>query len=266
MRRNPAVAGQFYPGTAEELRTSLGRLMPVSKETRQAIGIVSPHAGYIYSGAIAGETFGRVQVPRRVVILGPNHHGLGHPAGVYAQGGWLTPLGEAQIDDELATAILDGCPTLARDEACHRFEHSLEVQVPFVQARFPEASIVPICLRGASLEALLEMGRGLGKVLARAGEVLMVASSDMTHYESGESARRKDMLALQKVLDLDPAGLYDVVLEKGISMCGVVPVVVMLAAALEMGAQKTTLVRYGNSGDVTGDQSEVVGYAGVIVE
>ncbi|BCR04908.1 MEMO1 family protein [Desulfuromonas versatilis] len=266
MRRNPAVAGQFYPGTAEELRHSLGRLIPVSREPHKAFGIVSPHAGYLYSGAIAGETFARVEVPRRVVILGPNHQGLGHRAGVYAGGSWLTPLGEARIDEPLAEEILQGCPALAADETCHRFEHSLEVQVPFIQTRAPGASIVPICLRGAALDELLELGRHLGKTLARHDDVLMVASSDMTHYESGERARKKDMLALEKVLDLDPQGLYLVVREKGITMCGVVPVVVMLAAALEMGAQKATLVRYGNSGEVTGDQSEVVGYAGVIVE
>ncbi len=267
MRRNPAVAGQFYPGVANELRQTLAHLIPPQARKRQAIGIVSPHAGYMYSGAIAGETFAKVKIPQRVVILGPNHHGVGHPGGVYPAGTWETPLGQARVDGELAAAILQGCPHLAADEASHRLEHSLEVQVPFVQQLAPEAVLVPICLSAMPLEDLLTTGAALGEVLSRQdGDILMVASSDMSHYESGEAAREKDMAALGRVLDLDPEGLYHIVRQRGITMCGVIPVVVMLAAARRLGAQKGTLVRYGNSGEITGDQSEVVGYAGVIIE
>lgn len=267
MQRFPAVAGQFYPERPDALRKMVEQFLAAPVEGRPAVGLVSPHAGYVYSGAIAGQTFAQVKVPRRVVILGPNHHGFGHPGAVYASGSWVTPLGETPIDAELAERILERCPGLAADEAAHRHEHSLEVQLPFIQARMPEATIVPICLGHGTLGELLGIGEGLGEVLLeRPGEVLMVASSDMTHYESSEAAREKDMLALDRILALDPEGLYRTVADSGISMCGVIPVTVMLAAAKRAGAGKGTLVRYGNSGDVTGDQSQVVGYAGVVIE
>jgi AmmeMemoRadiSam system protein B len=225
-----------------------------------------PHAGYVYSGAIAGETFARVQIPSRIVIIGPNHHGVGHPAAVFPAGSWLTPLGEAAVDGELADLLLAECPGLSADPSAHRFEHSLEVQVPFIQILNPQAAIVPICLGHLCLEDLLAIGKALGKVLTRFGQnVLLVASTDMTHYEPGDIARGKDRLALDRVLAIDPEGLYRTVCERRISMCGFMPTVMMLAAATELGATTARLVRYGNSGDVTGDQTEVVGYAGVIV-
>jgi AmmeMemoRadiSam system protein B len=267
MQRQPAVAGQFYPGKPESLRKMLSELIPGSSNKRPACGILSPHAGYVYSGSIAGKTFSQVEIPPRIVILGPNHHGFGPPAAVYPSGTWLTPLGKIGIDSRLAQDILKSCPGMTADEGAHRFEHSLEVQVPFIQTLAPDAAIVPICLGSSPLENLLEMGMSLGDLLSGQGQkVLMVASSDMTHYEPGAVAREKDQRALDRILDLDPAGLFRTVREGEISMCGVVPVVVMLAAARQMDAKKATLVHYGNSGDVTGDQSQVVGYAGVIVE
>ncbi len=242
------------------------QLMPPAEEEREAVGIVVPHAGYLYSGAIAGQTFARVGVPKRVVILGPNHHGLGQPAAVYPEGSWLTPLGEIAIDRELTAAILRECPGMVPDAAAHRLEHSLEVQLPFIQVRQPQAAIVPICLSFGQIDDLLALGEGLGRALAACPEkVLMVASSDMTHYEPGTVAREKDRQALEPLLALDPQGLYHTVRGERISMCGVVPTVVMLAAARHLGASRAELVHYGNSGDVTGDQSQVVGYAGVIV-
>ncbi len=267
MERQPAVAGQFYPVKAESLRKLLSELIPSPSSKRPALGIISPHAGYVYSGAIAGKTFARVEIPGKIVILGPNHHGFGPPAAVYPSGTWLTPLGKVGIDSRLAQDILRSCPKMTADEAAHRFEHSLEVQVPFIQALAPEATIVPICLGHVPLPDLLAMGEALGKVLSEQGRgVLMVASSDMTHYEPGEAAREKDRRALDRILALDPEGLFRTVREGEISMCGVLPVVVMLVAARQLGAARATLVHYGNSGDVTGDQSQVVGYAGVIVE
>jgi hypothetical protein len=267
MQRLPAVAGQFYPDQSDSLRETVNDLLASAQEKHPAIGLIAPHAGYLYSGAIAGQTFARVAMPRRVVILGPNHHGYGHPAAVYASGTWVSPLGTTAVDSELAASILKGCPALASDETAHRYEHSLEVLLPFIQVLAPEAAIVPICLGRLSLDELLSLGEALGKVLAASGEeALLVASSDMTHYESGDIARQKDMLALQRVLELDPAGLYRTVAAQKITMCGVIPVTVMLAAARHLGARKATLVQYGNSGDVIGDQSQVVGYAGVILE
>jgi hypothetical protein len=267
MLRIPAVAGHFYPGRVDALRRSVNELLESSDIPRPAIGVISPHAGYVYSGRIAGATFARVEVPERVVILGPNHRGTPPLAALYPDGAWQTPLATTAIDEELATLILAHCPQVTIDREAHRPEHSLEVQLPFIQQRNPQAKIVPLCLSFTRLEPLLELGNALGTVLAALeGPVLLVASSDMTHYESGAIASSKDQRALARVFELDAAGLYRTVLDGRISMCGVVPTVVMLAAARVMGATQATLVRYGNSGEVTGDQSEVVGYAGVTIQ
>jgi len=266
MQRPPAVAGQFYPDQPDQLRRLVERLLTSPEPGQPAFGVMSPHAGYLYSGTIAGATFAGVKAPKTAVILGPNHHGLGHPAAVFASGSWLTPLGETAIDRQLADRILRECPGVASDVLAHRYEHSLEVQLPFLQVRSPELSIVPICLSHAPLPQLLALGETLGAILAEAGDdTLVVASSDMTHYEPGETARNKDMKIIERILAFDAEGVYQTVRDERISMCGVVPVVVMLAAARRQGADHAKLVRYGNSGEVTGDQSEVVGYAGVIV-
>ncbi|MBE0598699.1 MAG: AmmeMemoRadiSam system protein B [Desulfuromonadales bacterium] len=266
MQRKPAVAGQFYPGEESELRQLVEGLLVGTDEQEAALGIVSPHAGYIYSGAIAGRTFARVKVPRRVIILGPNHHAFSHPAALFPPGSWQTPLGEVPIDEQLTAQLLRESPLLVTDPLTHRYEHALEVQLPFIQVRNPQASIVPICLGFSSLEKLLAIGQALARAIAASPEpVLMVASNDMSHFETGEVGRKKDDQALERVLALDPEGLWQTVRNHRISMCGVVPVTVMLAAARQLGASRATLVGYSNSGDVTGDQSQVVGYAGVVV-
>jgi len=266
MVRQPAVAGQFYPGRRDDLERLLGELIPRDLPRQKIIGVMAPHAGYVYSGGIAGATFARAEIPDRVVILGPNHHGIGAPQALFTSGAWSTPLGEVSIDADLATRLLQECPRLETDERAHRAEHSLEVMVPFLQELNPKVRIVPICLGRSSLQDLLELGESLGRAVKGIDEpVLLVASTDMTHYESGQAARTKDQLALEQVLALDPAGLYQTVRQYGISMCGVYPVVAMLAAAKVLGAREATLVHYGNSGDVTGDQQQVVGYAGVLV-
>lgn len=266
MHRTAAVAGQFYAGQKEALREQVSNFLQQKLEPQQAIGIMVPHAGYVYSGAIAGQTFGRVQVPDRVVLLGPNHTGYGAKQSVYPGGSWQTPLGDIPIDSCLAEQIIAGCGEATADELAHRYEHSLEVQVPFIQIKAPQARLVPVCLGHAPLQQLLDFGHCLGRLLAAQPEpTLLVASSDMTHFESADSARQRDMKALERVLALDAEGLYRLVTGEGISMCGVVPTVVMLAAARELGARKGTLVRYGNSGETTGDNAEVVGYAGVVI-
>ena len=266
MLRSPAVAGQFYPDRPDVLGKALDRLIPPVEHKRVAIGVISPHAGYVYSGGVAGKSFARLQIPREVVILGPNHHGIGHQIALYHRGGWQTPLGDVPIAEALAEAILAACPMAAADAEAHRFEHSLEVQVPFLQKLTAALAIVPICIGRVPLEQLLAFGDGLAAALSGRDPLpLIVASSDMTHYESGEEARRKDNLALERVLALDPEGLYRTVRDHRISMCGVLPAVIMLRAAKALGATVAELVAYANSGEVTGDQREVVGYAGVIV-
>lgn len=265
MLRQPAVAGRFYPGRAELLHLTLEKLLP-AVDSVPALGAMVPHAGYVYSGAIAGATFARLTIPKSIVLIGPNHHGLGPAASLFADGSWLSPLGESPIDVSLAQQLLVRCPLLEADTLAHHLEHSLEVQLPFIQSRAPSTKLVPICLGHLSLPQLLELGSGIGAVLASTpGETLLVASSDMTHYEPGATARRKDLGALEFVLSLDPEGLYHHVRQEQITMCGVLPTVVMLVAAKVLGASRAELVQYGNSGDVTGDQSEVVGYAGVII-
>ena len=266
MFRAPAVAGQFYPGSRAALEHVLAQLIPAVDHKRQVLGVMSPHAGYVYSGAVAGLTYAGIEIPREVVILGPNHRGVGHQAAVFHRGNWETPLGNVPIAEELADAVLASCPSTGADTLAHRYEHSLEVQVPFLQSIAMELAIVPVCIGRLSLDTLLALGDGLATALSvRPRLPLIVASTDMTHFESGPEAKRKDHLALQYVLSLDPEGLYRIVRDNRISMCGVLPTVVMLRAALALGATAAELVAYANSGDVTGDQREVVGYAGVIV-
>lgn len=265
MLRSAVVAGQFYSGDKQRLQQDVEMLM-VDATPQPAIAVMSPHAGYIYSGGVAAKTFSQVQIPAEVIILGPNHHGFGHAAAVYARGAWETPLGRVGIAEDLAARILTECSMTADDVTAHMEEHSLEVQVPFLQHLSPGLHIVPICISRMPLDKLLRLGDGLARAISSCEEApLIVASTDMTHYESGETARQKDGLALDKVLALDPEGLYEVVTENRISMCGVLPTVVMLRAALALGATGAELVAYSNSGDVTGDQSAVVGYAGVRV-
>ncbi|ABA88895.1 MEMO-like protein [Syntrophotalea carbinolica DSM 2380] len=267
MRRMPAVAGQFYPADPKSLRSMVETYLEKATQSHPAIGLMVPHAGYVFSGAIAGQTFGCVDIPSKVLVIGPNHTGYGESLALFAKGSWVTPLGEVPIAEGLADRVLQAHPRLMADDLAHRFEHSLEVQIPFLQVRAPDVQIVPLCLAPVPYEELLALGNAIGQVLAAEKEpVLLVASSDMTHYEPGAAARKKDHMALKHVCDLDPEGLYRTVASENISMCGVVSTVVMLAAAQCLGAQKGRLVCYGNSGEVTGDQSEVVGYAGVVVE
>lgn len=266
MIREPVVAGRFYPAQPEALARQLDGFLD-SPTPEPALGVVVPHAGYSYSGAIAGMTFARVAIPQTVVLLGPNHHGLGAPAALWPAGSWRTPLGECAIDAELAQQLLAATPLLQADVVAHRHEHALEVQLPFLQRLNPRVRIVPISVGRLVLADLLALGAAIGRAQAPLAEPpLLVASSDMTHYEPADEARRKDHQALDRVCALDPQGLYRTVRDGRISMCGVLPTVVMLAAALEIGARSAAVVRYGHSGETTGETAEVVGYAGVIVK
>lgn len=266
MTRKPAVAGQFYPGSPERLRAFLREAVRLPAEPVRAVGIVVPHAGYVYSGKVAGEVFARVSVPEAVILLGPNHTGVGTPASVAAQGAWVTPLGPVPIHEELAAALLAACPILEPDTLAHAREHSLEVELPFLQHRNPEVRIVPIAFMLRNFDAIDAVGRAIARVLASWPEpVLLVASSDMSHYEPQETARSKDEKAIEKVLALDPRGLLDTTARHRITMCGVVPAAVLLIAALELGATKAELVAYATSGDASGDYDQVVGYAGLVV-
>lgn len=266
MIRQPAVANQFYTGNPDHLRMELSRMMPVSLHPEPAIGIIAPHAGYVYSGGCAGAVYGVVEIPQTVIILGPNHHGIGAAAALYPDGEWLTPLGRVPIESRLSSLIHHHSSIVDVDSRAHLHEHSLEVQVPFIQYRRPDVSIVPLCLGFGDFSSCRELGEGIANAIREFGEtVLIIASSDMTHYESADAAKIKDEVALDRALALDPEGLLAVCRAQRITMCGVVPATVMLVAALSLGATNARLVRYTNSGETSGDYRQVVGYAAVTV-
>jgi AmmeMemoRadiSam system protein B len=267
MIREPAVAGTFYPKDRDELLDYLSQTIPDQDQPEISLGVISPHAGYVYSGAIAAQLFSATVIPRQIVILGPNHHGLGADAAIFSRGSWQTPLGDVPIASELAAHLVQRCPVLQSDQLAHRLEHSIEVQIPLLQYLQPDLEIVPICLGAGELDDWLDLGTSLGKALNDwPHEVLIVASSDMNHFLDAKETRRLDHLAIDAALALDPTRLYRTVRDKRISMCGVVPAVVMLQAALERGATECRLVRYGHSGEVNGDMSRVVGYAAMSVQ
>jgi AmmeMemoRadiSam system protein B len=279
--RTPAVAGRFYPGRAEDLLREVREFTSPSKtpiETGRidAIGCVAPHAGYIYCGGVAGAVYSRLKIPERCVILCPNHTGKGRPLAIMANTTWQTPLGEVAADADMAARLLRRFPALQEDSAAHRAEHAIEVQLPFLQASRPELKIVPIAIGTSDFDVLRGLGETLADVIAdhheedqkaeRQAKVLIIASSDMNHYESDTITRIKDHKAIERVLAMDARGLWEVVLNEDISMCGFGPTVVMLTAAKLLGATSATLVKYATSGDVSGDYESVVGYAGIIVE
>ncbi|ACM21356.1 MEMO-like protein [Geotalea daltonii FRC-32] len=267
MIRQPAVAGQFYTDDPDKLRTQLKAMIAPAPFKERALGVISPHAGYMYSGAVAGKLFGEVAVPSTVVILGPNHHGIGARAAIFPEGSWQTPLGTAPVNSSLATLIKKHSSIVEADQKAHIFEHSLEVQLPFLQFLRPDVSIVPVCLGFRDFKSCLLLGSGIASAIRDYGdEVLIVASSDMTHYETAASAKQKDEQAINMVLALDAEGLLLVCAQKDITMCGVVPATVMLVAAKGLGATKARLVQYATSGDVTGDNRQVVAYAALTVQ
>lgn len=268
MIRLPAVAGRFYPGDVAELTRQVEKLACalVSGEKRKARGCLVPHAGYQYSGHVAGAVYASLELPKRFIILGPRHYSEGEPLAILSEGTWQTPLGEVKIDSELAAELKGACPLLREDSVAHRSEHSLEVQLPFLQRLVGEFRFVPIAVGTDRFPPLEQLGRAVAEVVkAQAEAVLVVASSDMNHYEGDAITRVKDRKALDKVLALDPRGLYDTIRREGITMCGFGPAVSMLTAARQLGATRAELVRYATSGDVTGDRDEVVGYAGIVV-
>ena len=272
--RQPAVAGRFYPGNAQHLRTEVETFttpratagQEVAEPKIPAVGCVVPHAGYMYSGAVAGAVYRRLELPRRCVILCPNHTGMGDPLAIMSRGAWHTPLGDVPVDAELAEALKAATPLLSEDPEAHRYEHALEVQLPFLQVLRPGFRFVPITVGTSNFEAMSALGDAIGNLLADLSEpALVIASSDMNHYESDSITRVKDHHAIDQVLALDPRGLYDTVRQGNISMCGYGPATIMLTAARKMGATKAELIRYATSGDVSGDRDMVVGYAGIVV-
>jgi hypothetical protein len=231
------------------------------------IGLIAPHAGYIYSGMVAGAVISKIKFGDTFVLLGPNHTGRGKNFSIMTEGTWITPLGETEVDSELGKRILASSSYLQEDAAAHQYEHSLEVQVPFLQYFRPDVRIVPIILGQARGNVYKKIGKELaGAIKEYKKRVTILASSDMTHYEPQESARKKDDKAIEAILSLDEDELLKRVADFDISMCGYAPVVSLISAAKEMGARKAELVKYQTSGDASGDYSSVVGYAGIILK
>ena len=266
MLRLPAVAGQFYPGNPRELAAAVEdytRQEPPQAKERVRACLV-PHAGYRYSGAVAGAVFSRIALTRKILLLGVRHSPRGEALAILSEGMWRTPLGDAPVDSLLAQRLREECPALREDNEAHSREHSLEVELPFLQVLDPGFSFVPVAVGTLRPQELKELGEGIARVLAQSPEeILIVTSSDMNHYEDDETTRHKDQIAIDCMLKLDPTGLYEVCRDKRISMCGLGPAVAMLTAMHGLGAKTAQLVRYATSGDVTGDRDDVVGYAGM---
>ena len=264
--RQPVVAGQFYPGSADQLRQTIERLVDPQAVPGDVVGALVPHAGYEYSGAVAGATISRIAFKETFVVIGPSHTGLGRPFSVFADGGWRTPLGEVAVDGELARRAIAISRYLEEDEAAHLQEHSVEVQLPFLQYFKPEVRVVPIVLASAEVDVYREIGRAIAGAVKETGrEVVVLASGDLTHYESQASAEKKDRAGIEAILALDEELLLRRVREMDISMCAYAPAAAMIAACRELGGGGPELVVYRTSGDVTGDRAAVVGYAGIII-
>ncbi len=264
--RHPAVAGTFYDANPEKLEHHVGRLLPAGTTVSPAIGAIVPHAGYVYSGPVAGAVYARLRLPRTAVILCPNHTGRGAPAALDPSDAWRTPLGDVPLARRLAERLLALAPHLEEDSEAHRREHSLEVQLPFLKMLRPDVELVPVCLGEPSLALCREVGEALARLVREEDEPpLLLASSDMNHYESRKVGRAKDDIALARIEALDPEGLFQTVLAKSISMCGFLPATALLFAAVALGATQAGVVSRRDSGDETGDESSVVGYAGVVV-
>ena len=267
MRRTPAVAGQFYQGAASKLTQQVRQYINTGAVKEHAIGILSPHAGLIYSGSVAGEVYSAIEFPKTFVLIGPNHTGLGAKISMMASGEWEIPTGVFSIDGKLSRRIAANTPIISEDAQAHTFEHSLEVQLPFIAYFSTEPKIVPITVMSASLEECRLLGEGIAKSIKEVNySVVIVASSDMSHYVPEDVARQKDKKAIEMIKSINPEGLYTVVSRERISMCGYLPATVMLFAAKALGAIEARLVKYSTSGEVSGDYDQVVGYAGMIVK
>lgn len=267
MIRQPAVSGSFYPSLASTLSSQVDALLVSKEQPGKAKAIIVPHAGYIYSGEVAGEVFAATEIPDKVILIGPNHHGFGPAAAVSGADSWATPLGSVPVAGKLRQLLLKSISTLEMDDSAHEYEHSLEVMLPFLQRRQHEFSIVPIALGHLTLQSCLALGTALADVLkSYDDDVLLLASSDMNHFSSAEITEKLDSLAISAMTAYDPAQLYHVVREQNISMCGFLPVITVMQAAREMGASSCRIVSYSHSGRVNGDNSSVVGYAGLTIQ
>lgn len=267
MVRLPAVAGQFYPASPRELSSLVHRFIHENgaQEKARVRACVVPHAGYVYSGHVAAAVFSRIVVPPKILVLGVRHEPRGEALAIMSHGAWRTPLGDVTIDRALGLQLRIACPELQEDEVAHSREHSLEVELPFLQVLQPEFTFVPVAFGSTDVAGLVKIGLGIAEVIAKnKQEMLIVTSSDMNHYEEEKTTRQKDQRAIECMMRLDPQGLYDVCRRERNSMCGLGPVIVTLSAVKKLGGSHGELIKYGTSGEISGDYASVVGYAGMI--
>jgi len=266
MKREAIVAGQFYPRDPEDLRSVVESYISRHESPPKASAVLVPHAGYIYSGGVAGEVFSSIKLPNRIILLGPNHSGKGADLALAPAGSWTMPMGAVDVDSDINQMLLGELPELKEDPLAHRNEHCIEVQLPFLQVLQPDFRFSAICIQTIRYDMLETLGHALARVILAAKEsILLVSSSDMTHYTTAEAASKQDQHAIDRILTLDPRGLYETVLEKNISMCGFAPTVAVLIACKDLGASSAQLICYTNSGEASGDYDQVVAYAGITI-
>ncbi|MEN3013997.1 MAG: AmmeMemoRadiSam system protein B [Endomicrobiia bacterium] len=270
MNRKSQFAGSWYPSSLKEAKSYLS---PVAKDKKiDVFGCICPHAGWLYSGKVAGEVYSIITPADVYILLGPNHTGLGENIAVYPEGKWEFPFGEVEIEKNLVDLIVKNSEFAKKDTKAHQREHSLEVHIPFLQLITDrEFKIVPITIKVEDYEMCKDLGNSIFFSIKeylktnKDKKIIIIASTDMTHYESQSYAYKLDTLAIEEILKLSPKGLYDIVLSYGISMCGVYPTVSALIALKLLGAKKAEVIKYQTSGDVTGEYDSVVGYAGIII-
>lgn len=278
--RKPAVAGSFYAGDSKSLNRQIENCflhkigpgeIPLVNPQRQnnILGLISPHAGYMYSGPVAANGFYKIALdgkPDTIIILGPNHRGFGEEISIMAEGRWKTPLGELEIDNTLAEKIVQNSKTIKADSEAHKFEHSIEVQLPFIQYLFDnQVKIIPICMTRQDINTDIEIAQSICSSVVNKN-VLIIASSDFTHYEPQEYAKNADKQAIEAILEFNPKKLYDMIYHQNLTMCGPGPITVMLIVCETLGAKKAELLQYATSGDVSGMVDQVVGYASIIIK
>jgi hypothetical protein len=265
MIRQPYVAGYFYPSDPDNLRSMIKKMVDLKALKKKAKCLISPHAGYVYSGNVAGRVYSSTILPKNYVILGPSHVYMDSRIAIMKKGEWITPLGNISINQDLAEMICSHADVVREEDDVHKKEHSLEVQLPFLQFFKKEFSIVPLCISYyADYKDLESLGTAIAKsIKSLEKETLIISSTDMSHQETQEVAQKKDKKAIDQILDLNPKKLIDTVKKENISMCGFQPTAAAIIAAKQLGASKAELVKYQTSGDMTGDFDQVVGYAGI---
>jgi len=266
MIREPVVSGQFYPSQKEELIKIIESFKPKKTPKIAAKGIILPHAGYIYSGRVAVTTIHEVLPKKRLIILGTNHTGRGTDFSLWAKGAWRTPLGQVSIDQDLAELILNKGDDIKEDYAAHMHEHSIEVELPIINYFFDEFKFVPIACKRADLETYERVSFQIVEATKKIkDEILFVASTDLTHYEPDLTARKKDRLVIESLVNLDEENLVKEVSKSNVTMCGEAPTAVLLSCLKSLGAKKSRVVLYQTSGDALGDYNSVVGYVGMVI-